>query len=221
MRVLVIDHGSTDRTRDIARERRAQVIDRPWEGFVAERRFALAQVRTPWTLMIDADEALDDRLRAAIAEASDEFNGYLLARTTFYCGRALRMWRNEQLLRLFRTHDVRVEPWPTAGGSAHLHERWTCEPPMGALPGTLLHYSYPTHAAYAAKYDWYTSIEARGLPASRSRAAGELLRAVPRFGWYVFVKGAIADGVSGVRIAWLSALYPAMVRIKALRHDEG
>jgi glycosyltransferase involved in cell wall biosynthesis len=216
MPVLVIDHASSDRTREIARERGAQVIDRPWEGFVAGRRFALTQVRTPWTLMIDADEALDDRLRDAITAAGEEANGYLLARTTFYCGRALRMWRNEPLLRLFRTQGARVEAAPTAGGSAHLHERCTCEPPVGTLPGTLLHYSYPTHATYAAKYDWYTSIESGGLPASGSKAAAELLRVFPRFAWYVLGKGALADGAAGVRIAWLSALYPAMVRIKAL-----
>ena len=31
MRVLVIDHASTDRTREIARERGAEVIERAWE----------------------------------------------------------------------------------------------------------------------------------------------------------------------------------------------
>jgi glycosyltransferase involved in cell wall biosynthesis len=217
MRVLVIDHASTDRTREIARERGAEVIERPWEGFVAARRFALTQVRTPWTLMIDADEALDDRLREAVTAAGENFNGYLLARTTYYCGRPLRMWRNERLLRLFRTKDARVEASPKAGGSAHLHERCACEPPIGTLAGTLLHYSYPSHAAYGAKYDWYTSIESHGLPASGGKAAAELLRVFPRFVWYVFGKGALADGPAGVRIAWLSAMYPAMVRIKAFR----
>ena len=217
MRVLVIDHASTDRTREIARERGAEVIERPWEGFVAGRRFALTQVRTPWTLMIDADEALDERLRDAIAEAGEEFNAYLLARTTYYCGRPLRMWRNEPLLRLFRTQGARIEGSPKAGGSAHLHERWTCQPPIGTLPGTLLHYSYPSHAAYTAKYDRYTSIESRGLPASRGKAAAELLLVIPRFVWYAFGKGALADGTAGMRIAWFSALYPATVRLKALR----
>ena len=196
------------------------MIDRPWEGFVAERRFALAQVRTPWTLMIDADEALDDRLRAAVVAAGAEANGYRIRRTTYYCGRALRMWRNELLLRLFRTQGAHVEAAPTTGGSAHLHERWECDPPVGTLAGTLLHYSYPTHAAYAAKYDWYTSIEARGLPPSRARVAVELVRALPRFAWYALARGALADGRAGVRVAWLSALYPAMVRIKAFRHPE-
>ena len=217
MRVLVVDHGSTDRTREIARESGAEVIERQFNGFVQARRFALAQVRTPWALMIDADEALDADLRDAIAGASEEPNCYELRRTTFYRGKPLRMWRGEKLLRLFRVSAARVEPFPSAGGSAQLHERWTCPPPVASLDGTLLHYSYPTHAIYAAKYDYYTTIEARGLPASRSRLALEAVRALPRFAWYLFARGAIADGAAGVRIAWLSALYPAKVRLKALR----
>jgi glycosyltransferase involved in cell wall biosynthesis len=221
MPILVIDHGSSDRTREIARERGAEVIDRPFEGFVAARRFALTQVRTQWTLMIDADEALDDVLRDSIAGARDDVNGYFVLRTTFYRGRPMRMWRDEPLLRLFRTKDVRIEPFPSAGGSAQLHERCTCEPPLGTLAGTLLHYSYPTHAAYAAKYEFYTSIEARGLQPSRVRAAQEVAGAIPRFFWYLFARGALADGISGARIAWHSALYPAMVRMKALHPSTG
>jgi glycosyltransferase involved in cell wall biosynthesis len=217
MHVLVIDHGSSDRTREIARERGAEVIERPFGGFVAARRFALTQVRTDWTLMIDADEALDGTLRDSIAGASGGVNGYVVQRTTFYRGRALRMWRKEPLLRLVRTKDARIEPFPSAGGSAELHERATCDPPVAALPGTLLHYSYPTHAAYAEKYDFYTSIEARGVRPSRARAAAETARAVPRFLWYLFARGALADGAAGVRIAWHSALYPAIVQRKALR----
>ena len=217
MPVLVIDHGSTDRTRELARSSGATVIEREFEGFVQARRFALAQVRTPWALMIDADEALDAQLRDAIARAPDDANGYELRRTTFYRGKPLRMWRGESLLRLFRASVARVEPFPSAGGSAQLHERWTCPPPVVQLDGTLLHYSYPTHESYAAKYEYYTTIEAQGLPASRSRFALEAIRTLPRFAWYVFARGALADGAAGMRIAWLSALYPAMVRLKALR----
>ena len=215
--MLVLDHGSTDRTREIAREFGASVIERDFEGFVQARRFALEQVRTPWTLMIDADEALDGELRDAIARAPEDCNGYDVQRTTFYRGRPLRMWRGERLLRLFRTNLARVEPFPSAGGSAHLHERWVCPGAVRTLAGTLLHYSYPTHEAYASKYDFYTTIEAKGLRGSRAQLLLEMMRALPRFAWYLFVRGALADGGAGVRVAWLSAVYPAKVRLKALR----
>ncbi len=156
-----------------------------------------------------------------IAAARADYNGYYIRRPTFYRDRALRMWRGEPLLRLFKTKEVRIEPFPSAGGSAQLHERCTCEPPLGTLAGALLHYSYPTHAAYAAKYDFYTSIEARGLSPSRARAFQEVARAIPRFFWYLFARGALADGIAGIRIAWHSALYPARVRIKALHPSTG
>lgn len=217
MPVLVVDHGSTDRTREIAAAHGADLRERIFAGFVDARRFALSQVPTEWTLMIDADEAIDAQLRQAIHDANGDCNGYYVRRTTFYRGRALRMWRNELLLRLVRTKAARIDPFPAAGGSAQLHERCSCDPPLRTLDGTLLHYSYPTHEAYAAKYDLYTAIEAQGVKPSRARAAYELARAIPRFLWYLLARGAVADGIDGTRIAWSSAFYPAAVRLKALR----
>jgi glycosyltransferase involved in cell wall biosynthesis len=214
--LLVIDHESTDDTAAIARERGARVITRPFDGFVRARRFALTQVRTRWTLMIDADEALDAVLHTAILAAPEDFDGYSMSRTTFYCGKPLRMWRGEILLRLFKTDHVRLESAPAAGGEAHLHERWESDGPTAILDGTLLHYSYPSHGTYRAKYETYTDIEAGGVTPSRAKYVTELLRAPLRFLWYAIVRGAALDGASGLRIAWSSAFYLAVVQRKAL-----
>jgi glycosyltransferase involved in cell wall biosynthesis len=214
--LLVIDHESTDTTAQIARERGARVIVRPFEGFVKARRFALTQVHTRWTLMIDADEALDTVLRDAIVRAPDDFDGYSLSRTTFYCGRPLRMWRGEVLLRLFKTERVQLQSAPAAGGQAQLHERWVSDGPTAILDGTLLHYSYPSPGAYRAKYETYTGIEAAGITPSRAKYAAEMARTPLRFFWYAIVRGAALDGASGLRVAWSSACYPAVVQRKAL-----
>ena len=69
------------RTREIiplqfARGAGAVVVQREWTDFVdAASAFALASVRTPWALMLDADEALDDVLCDAIADAPDDVDG--------------------------------------------------------------------------------------------------------------------------------------------------
>lgn len=217
MDVLIVDHESTDGTAGLARARGARVCVRPFEGFVKAREFALAQVRTPWTLMIDADEALDAALAAAIVNAPADCEGYHVSRTTFYCGKALRMWSGEMLLRLFRTDRARLQAFPAAGGAAQVHERWTCAGSTGTLPGTLLHYSYPSDDAYRSKFERYTAIEAGGLEPSLARASIEALRAPLRFLWYAVRRGAALDGAAGLRIAWRSALYPAVVQWKALR----
>ncbi len=103
MHILVLDACSRDHTVQFARAAGANVIQREWTDFVDARTFALSQVTTPWTLMIDADEALDDVLCDSILSASGEPNGYRLRRTTYFCGKPMRVWRNEPLLRLFRT----------------------------------------------------------------------------------------------------------------------
>jgi glycosyltransferase involved in cell wall biosynthesis len=55
--VVVVDTGSTDRSREIARERGARVVDFPWCGdFAAARNHGLDLARGAWILYIDADE---------------------------------------------------------------------------------------------------------------------------------------------------------------------
>ncbi len=94
----------------------ARIVEREWTDFVDARRFALSQVETPWALMIDADEALDDVLRDAILRAPEDVDGYRVSRTTYFCGKPMRIWRNEPLLRLFRTDRAKLEAHPAAGG---------------------------------------------------------------------------------------------------------
>jgi glycosyltransferase involved in cell wall biosynthesis len=217
MIVVVVDAQSYDRTRELAVGNGALVIERPWTDFVDARRFALAQVRTQWALMLDADEALDDRLRDAIANAAGDARCYTVARTTYFCGRAMRLWREERLVRIFRPKSVRLEAHPAAGGSAALHERWVCADPAGALDGELLHFSYPDRRAYREKFARYTALEAHGLRFSILRLLTACVAAGARFLWMLFGRGAVRDGWRGAYIAWWSALYPAAVAWQAGR----
>lgn len=218
MRVLVLDARSCDRTVEFARSAGAVVIERDWSDFVDARRFALSQVRTPWALMIDADEALDDALRDGMLAARGDVDGYVVRRTTYYCGKPLRMWRGEALLRLFRTALARLEARPAAGGAAALHERWRCDGPVGELPGTLLHFSYPDAASYRARFTRYTDVEAAGMTPSIGRAAFEWLMIWPRLARMLFGKGALLDGPRGFAAAYGSARYRFVCERKAFRH---
>src|SRR5215469_15972869 len=87
MRVMVLDALSRDHTVQFARGAGADVVQREWTDFVDARQFALSQVKTPWALMLDADEALDDVLREAIVHAGDDVDGYRVRRTTYFCGK--------------------------------------------------------------------------------------------------------------------------------------
>lgn len=57
--IIVVDTGSTDKTREIARQKGAQVFDFAWgNDFSAARNYALEQAHGTWILFLDADETL-------------------------------------------------------------------------------------------------------------------------------------------------------------------
>lgn len=71
--IVVVDTGSIDATREIARSHGARVIDYAWQDdFAAARNVSLAAAQSDWILVIDADERLEAesavRLQAFLAE---------------------------------------------------------------------------------------------------------------------------------------------------------
>jgi glycosyltransferase involved in cell wall biosynthesis len=214
---FVLDAGSADGTVQIATDLGARIEQRPWTGFVDARRYALSRVTTPWVLMLDSDEALDERLAAALLEAPEDVDGYIVRRTSWFCGRPIRRWTDEPLLRVFRSGHARLEARPVSGGSGEVHERWTVDGPVRELAGSLVHYSYPSVRVYRRKFDEYTTIEAQGLQTSAQRLGGVMLLAVARFCSQVVLRGVLLDGWRGLYVGFWSELYPVVAHWKALR----
>lgn len=109
--IIVVDTGSTDRTVDIARSFGARLIEIQWpDDFSKARNVGLDAVRTPWVLVLDADEELvrDDVpvLQAAIKNPiADAYN----IRIVSMMDRAEDI-SESYVLRLFRSHPrVRFE----------------------------------------------------------------------------------------------------------------
>jgi hypothetical protein len=170
--------------------------------------------------MLDADEALDARLCAALEslEPGANVDGFAVRRATFFCGRAMRhgAWGADAPLRFFRTGSARLAAKPVAGGAAELHERWTVPSAVETACGSLLHYSYPTVAAYLAKFRRYTSLEAGGLRGSVFSLAAAAALALLRVPHALIVRSGWRDGWRGAFVAIGSAAYPVVVSWKAL-----
>lgn len=64
--IIVVDSGSTDRTREIAEAAGATFIHNDWQGFACQKAFAASLCRNDWVLDLDADEVLTDELVANI-----------------------------------------------------------------------------------------------------------------------------------------------------------
>src|SRR5207249_480278 len=57
--IVVVDTGSTDRTREVARDWGARVYEMPWpDSFAAARNQSLELARGSWILRMDADDEI-------------------------------------------------------------------------------------------------------------------------------------------------------------------
>jgi tetratricopeptide (TPR) repeat protein len=82
--IVLVDTGSTDRTKEIAAEFGARVVDFEWtNSFADARNECLRHARGNWILSIDADEYVDERnrakLRAVFENPPDENLAYVFA----------------------------------------------------------------------------------------------------------------------------------------------
>jgi len=78
---VIVDTGSTDRTKEIAQRNGAKVVDFPWvDSFAAARNEALRHATGTWIFWLDADDRLDEanreKLRQLIASLQAELIGF-------------------------------------------------------------------------------------------------------------------------------------------------
>ena len=67
--IVLVDTGSTDKTKEIAKKFNAKIFDFKWiDDFSAARNESLKHAAKDWILVLDADETLDEEGRKAIKE---------------------------------------------------------------------------------------------------------------------------------------------------------
>jgi glycosyltransferase involved in cell wall biosynthesis len=76
---FIVDSYSTDKTVEIARDMGAEVFQKQWPGYAAQKNWALDNLpfRNEWVFILDADEFLSDELKSEIAQTlAAGGNGY-------------------------------------------------------------------------------------------------------------------------------------------------
>jgi glycosyltransferase involved in cell wall biosynthesis len=167
--IVVVDSGSRDATREVARAHGARVIETAdWPGFGAQKNRAVDACTGDWVLALDADERVELPLREAIVRALEQpaFDVYAMPRRSTYCGRFIRHggWWPDYVTRLFRRGTARFS-------EARVHERLVTDRPVGRLAAPLTHYSFRSMDQVIGKMNRYSTEGARML-AGRGRAPG-------------------------------------------------
>ncbi len=166
--VVLVDSGSTDRTREMAEAAGARVlVNAPWPGFVAQRDFAVRAARHDWVLALDADERVGPQLRQEILQLRETglaCAGYRIPRVALYLGRWIRGtdWYPDWQVRLF---DRTRASWE----GDLVHESVVVRGPVGRLRGDLEHRPYADISDHLRKIDAYTTLWARQAQAAGRR----------------------------------------------------
>jgi glycosyltransferase involved in cell wall biosynthesis len=213
--IVVVDSGSTDRTRDVARSLGARVIEEPWRGYAAQKNFAAQCAEHDWILSLDADESLGEVLEAEILELKREgprFDAYDMPRLAQYCGRWILHsgWYPDPKVRLY--HRKRAL-W--AGD--FVHESVRVNGTLGHLQGKLLHFTCNSVDDHLKTLNRYTTLAAQELVAKQSSSPLWKLALDPIWTFlrsYVIRQG-FRDGPQGFTIARMAALYTFLKYSKA------
>ncbi len=219
--IIVVDSGSTDRTREIAQASGAKVIRQDWLGHRDQKNVALRECTQPWVLALDCDEELSPELRTSIEHffldgLVERFDGAECNRKVWFLGRWILHgdWYPDRKLRLFRREKAK---W---AGSPE-HDFIELDGNSARLDGDLHHYSFPNMSRYVEKINTFSDVFL-----ARQKADGKqwslfanLTRPLWRFFRAYVLRAGFLDGFPGLWIA-VSTAYFAFVRYSRKYEDE-
>lgn len=238
--VVIFDSFSTDRTVEIARNAGARIFQRQFDNYGNQREAARTQVtyKYPWVLALDADERVDEELKAELktitALPETSHRAYRVRRKDFFMGKWIKRstlypsW----FVRFYQPSWIRYEP-------RAVHEYPRVEGSIGELQGHLHHYSFNNGlSAWLSKHVRYADLEAheglqtlraghidwKGLfsqsdPVRRRRAIKGLSCYMPfrptlRFLYMYVLRLGVLDGLAGLTYCRMLAMYEYMIVIK-------
>ncbi len=222
--VVVVDAASTDGTGDIARRLNAEVIVEPNRANLnVNKNIAIRTCRSPWVLILDADERISDDLAGEIRRiiANPTADGFLIPRRNYVIGSWVQHGSQypDWQLRLFRRERGRF-------GEKHVHERLQVQGSISRLEQPMDHHPYPDIASMIQKGKFYAAFEA-GLLIEKGRRVGGMgliwrgfVKPIGRFFRRYLIKGGFLDGTPGLLVAVFDAWNMALRWMMLSEHSQ-
>jgi glycosyltransferase involved in cell wall biosynthesis len=158
--IVVVDSFSTDKTEEICKKYDVNFSKHVFEGYIEQKSYAISRASFDHILLIDADEALSEELRAEVLKVKSNWkhDGYEFNRLNSYCGQWIHHsgWYPDRKLRLFDRRKTSVK-------GRNPHDQMVLDPGLKKawIRGDLLHYTYLTVEDQVKQINRFTEIQAR------------------------------------------------------------
>lgn len=213
--IVVVDSGSIDRTVELASKLGARVVESPWPGYAPQKNYAANQANNDWILSLDADEALSEALEGEIwtlKKKGPSCDAYTMPRLAQYLGRWILHcgWYPDRKVRLY--HRAKAK-WV----GDFVHESVEVVGRVGHLESNLLHYTCDSLSEHLKTMDRYTTLAAEELVFHKQKIHTRNMILDPTWNFLktYFLRRGFQDGLEGLTIAYMAALYTFLKYAKA------
>ncbi|UAB82595.1 glycosyltransferase family 2 protein [Marixanthomonas sp. SCSIO 43207] len=204
--IVVLDSFSTDKTEEICKQYPVRFLQQKFEGHIQQKNAAIDAAKYEKVISLDADEALNKELQAAILRLKNNWvkDGYYVKRFNNYCGQWIYHsdWYPDRKLRVFDRNKAR---W----GGINPHDTIQMQPnsKTGKLNGSILHWVHKTYAEHSLKVHKFSSISAKEYYKLGRKSGLFDILVKPSWTFFkaYFLRLGFLDGFNGLIICTFSA----------------
>ncbi len=201
--IIVVDSLSTDKTREIAKNLGAKVIEQSYLGDGLQKDFGVQFAKNDWILHIDADERLDGQMIKEIQDinyAETNYDAYAFRRKNYLGARWQKVWYPDYMIRLY--HKDRCRFSPMIGHTSLATKNYK------RMEGNIIHYSFKDLSDYLVRAAKYSKRDAKVLFENNQNVNvwDPALHGFASFIKYFFLKKGFIYGLDGLTASLLGAL---------------
>lgn len=220
--IVVVLDKCNDKTKEIVLKFTPKIIEGVWNIEGSRRNIALQNASNEWILELDADERISPKLKEEILDAINneqnrDLSGFIIPIVNYVGNRRVengwlrticpsdRLCLSKSKAKVF-DEDNQVHPTYKFNGK------------YGFLKNSILHFVDDDIADLIARFNRYTNWRANDIIAKQKKIPSLFslsISAMWRFDKSYFFKKGYKEGLLGVLIAALCALYPIVSCIKA------